>query len=120
MTDGLLAEPLPPADVIIMGHILHDWDLDQKRMLLDKAYTALPKGGALIVYEAIIDEAHKQGLRVMAHVFYLEDAKDLVRAGVDGFAHLVLELTKDLDRLGLVLPRFVRATRMQHDHRSRR
>ena len=39
-----------------MGHILHDWDLDEKRMLLQKAYDALPDGGALIVYEAIIDD----------------------------------------------------------------
>ena len=50
------ADPLPSADVLIMGHILHDWDLDQKRMLLQKAHDALPDGGALIVYEAIIDD----------------------------------------------------------------
>ena len=49
-------DPLPSADVLVMGHILHDWDLDQKRMLLRKAYDALPDGGALIVYEAIIDD----------------------------------------------------------------
>jgi hypothetical protein len=53
-------EPLPTADVITMGHILHDWDLDQKRMLLDKAYQALPEGGALIVFEALIDDERKQ------------------------------------------------------------
>jgi hypothetical protein len=50
------ADALPRADVLIMGHILHDWDLEQKRLLLQKAYDALPKGGALIVYEAIIDD----------------------------------------------------------------
>jgi len=49
-------DPLPSADVLIMGHILHDWELDQKRLLLQKAYDALPTGGALIVYEAIIDD----------------------------------------------------------------
>lgn len=49
-------DPLPRADVLIMGHILHDWALDQKRALLAKAYAALPPGGALIVYEAIIDD----------------------------------------------------------------
>jgi len=48
--------PLPSADVIMMGHILHDWDLDTKRMLIAKAYEAIPKGGAYIVYEAIIDD----------------------------------------------------------------
>lgn len=50
------ADPLPSADVLVMGHILHDWDLDEKRLLLRKAYEALPDGGALIVYEAIIDD----------------------------------------------------------------
>lgn len=49
-------DPLPTADVVTMGHILHDWDLEQKRMLIRKAYGALPVGGALIVYESIIDD----------------------------------------------------------------
>jgi hypothetical protein len=53
-------EPLPNTDVLIMGHILHDWTLDEKMMLLRKAYDALPSGGALIVHEAIIDDARKQ------------------------------------------------------------
>ena len=53
-------EPLPSADVITMGHILHDWDLDQKRMLIGKAYDALPAGGALIVFEALIDDERRQ------------------------------------------------------------
>ncbi|MGA3202406.1 MAG: methyltransferase [Bryobacteraceae bacterium] len=48
--------PLPPADVILMGHILHDWGLDDKRMLIRRAYDAVPEGGALIVYESIIDD----------------------------------------------------------------
>ncbi len=47
---------LPKADVVLMGHILHDWDLATKRMLITKAYDALPSGGALVVYEAIIDD----------------------------------------------------------------
>ena len=50
------ADPLPTADVLVMGHILHDWDLDEKRVLLKKAYDALPDGGALIVYDSIIDD----------------------------------------------------------------
>lgn len=53
-------EPLPPADVITMGHILHDWNLDEKRMLLSKAYQVLPAGGALIVFEALIDDERRQ------------------------------------------------------------
>ena len=53
-------DPLPKADVITMGHILHDWDLETKRMLIRKAYEALPPGGAFIVYEALIDDDRSQ------------------------------------------------------------
>jgi hypothetical protein len=49
-------DELPTADVLVMGHILHDWDLTQKRTLLAKAYAVLPPGGALVVYEALIDD----------------------------------------------------------------
>ena len=52
-------DPLPKTDVLIMGHILHDWDLNEKMLLLRKAYQALPSGGALIVHEALIDDARK-------------------------------------------------------------
>ena len=45
------ADPLPAADVLVMGHILHDWGLDKKQLLLAKAYEALPLGGALIIYD---------------------------------------------------------------------
>lgn len=57
---SFFTDDLPAADVITMGHILHDWDLDQKRMLIGKAYDALPEGGALIVYESIIDDDRSQ------------------------------------------------------------
>jgi hypothetical protein len=53
-------DPLPEADVLVMGHILHDWNLDEKMMLLSKAVNALPKGGSLIVYEALIDDDRRQ------------------------------------------------------------
>jgi hypothetical protein len=49
-------QPLPNADVILMGHILHDWGIDDKRMLIRKAYEAVPEGGAFIVYESLIDD----------------------------------------------------------------
>lgn len=53
---SFLTDPLPKADVVMMGRILHDWDLPTKRILIQKAYDALPPGGAFIVYEAIIDD----------------------------------------------------------------
>ncbi len=52
-------EELPKTDVIIMGHILHDWDLAKKRMLIEKAYRALPDGGAFIAFDAIIDDERR-------------------------------------------------------------
>jgi hypothetical protein len=57
---SFFTDPLPAADVLIMGHILHDWNLDEKRMLLAKALAALPPGGALIVYDAIIDDERRR------------------------------------------------------------
>jgi hypothetical protein len=47
---------VPNADVVLMGHILHDWDLPTKKMLIRKAFDAVPRGGALIVYDSIIDD----------------------------------------------------------------
>lgn len=49
-------EEFPKADVITMGNILHDWGTEDKKMLIQKAYNALPQGGALIVIENIIDD----------------------------------------------------------------
>jgi trans-aconitate methyltransferase len=51
-----LRDGLPTADVLIMGRVLHNWDLPTKRMLLNKAYHALNPSGALIVYERLIDD----------------------------------------------------------------
>ena len=53
-------DPLPEADVLVLGHILHDWNLEEKRALLKKAYDTLPAGGALIVYEALIDDERRE------------------------------------------------------------
>ncbi|WP_205746186.1 MULTISPECIES: methyltransferase [Dyella] len=54
------ADALPQADVLVMGHILHDWNLAEKKQLLAKCYAALPEGGSLIVYDSIIDDARKE------------------------------------------------------------
>ncbi len=55
-----LEDPLPSADVLIIGHVLHDWGFDVKRSLLEKAYDALPDDGLLIVYGSIIDDERKE------------------------------------------------------------
>jgi SAM-dependent methyltransferase len=51
-----LVDELPAADVLVFGHVLHDWGLDAKRLLIDKAYRALPPEGAIICYDAVIDD----------------------------------------------------------------
>ncbi len=55
-------DPLPQADVVMMGHILHDWNLDEKKLLIKRAFDAVPDGGALIVYEAIIDDDRRENV----------------------------------------------------------
>ena len=55
-----LTDELPRADVITMGMILHDWNLDRKKQLIRAAYEALPAGGALIVIENLIDDARRE------------------------------------------------------------
>ena len=53
---SFFTDPLPQVDVIMMGHILHDWNLEEKKMLVRKAYESLPEGGAFIAYDSIIDD----------------------------------------------------------------
>jgi uncharacterized protein YijF (DUF1287 family) len=55
-------DPLPQAEVLIMGHILHDWNLAEKHLLLQKAYAALPRHGNLIVYDTMIDDARRRNV----------------------------------------------------------
>src|SRR5580765_5242587 len=59
-TCDFFADPLPKADVITMGMILHDWNLEKKKVLIRKAYDALPQGGAFVVIEALIDDARRE------------------------------------------------------------
>ncbi len=54
------ADPLPKADVITMGMVLHDWNLEKKKHLIKLAFDALPPGGAFIVVEALIDDARRE------------------------------------------------------------
>ncbi len=56
-------DPLPKADVITMGMILHDWNLEKKMHLIRSAYEALPPGGALVAIEALIDDARRENVQ---------------------------------------------------------
>jgi hypothetical protein len=52
-------DALPKVDVIVMGHILHDWDLEEKKRLIRKAYDALPAGGAFLAFDSVIDDERR-------------------------------------------------------------
>jgi hypothetical protein len=54
------SDELPTADVVVLGHILHDWSLDEKKQLLRRIYEALPERGAAIVFESIIDDDRRE------------------------------------------------------------
>ena len=95
-------EPLPSADVITMGHILHDWNLDEKRMLLDKAYQVLPKGGALIVFEALIDDERRQ------NAFGLLMSLNMLIETPGGFDYTGQDCSKWMREVGF------RETRVEH------
>ncbi len=56
-------DPLPEADIITMGMILHDWNLEKKLHLIRAAFEALPKGGALVAIEALIDDARRENIQ---------------------------------------------------------
>jgi len=57
-----LADPLPATDVFILGHVLHDWDSSQNQTLIQKAFDALRPGGAILIYDAMIDDERRQNL----------------------------------------------------------
>jgi hypothetical protein len=56
---NFLEDEFPKADLITLGMILHDWNLDHKKALIAKAYRALPEGGALVAIENIIDDERR-------------------------------------------------------------
>ena len=60
VSGDFLTEPLPQADVITMGMILHDWNLATKQRLIRLAYEALPSGGAFIAVENLIDDERRE------------------------------------------------------------
>jgi hypothetical protein len=99
---NFFSDPLPTADVLVMGHILHDWDLDSKLMLLKKAHDALPDGGALIVYEALIDDDRR------ANAFGLMMSLNMLIETQGGFDYTGKECCEWMREVGF------RQTRVEH------
>jgi len=64
-TGDFFTLPLPNVDVITMGHILHDWNLDEKKMLIRKANDAVNPSGAFVVYDSIIDDRSQNAFGLM-------------------------------------------------------
>jgi cyclopropane fatty-acyl-phospholipid synthase-like methyltransferase len=61
-TGDFFKDPLPKADIIVMGMILHDWNLEKKKRLIRAAYEALPPGGAFVAIEALIDDDRRENV----------------------------------------------------------
>lgn len=95
-------DPLPNVDVIMMGHILHDWGLEEKKMLIRKAYDALPPGGAFIAYDAIIDDNREK------NAFGLLMSLNMLVETPGGFDYTGAECTEWMKEAGF------RETRVEH------
>ena len=81
-------QDLPRVDVLTMGHILHDWNLEEKKMLISKAFAALNPGGALVIYDALIDDDRSRnafGL-LMSLNMLIETPGGFDYTGADGVA----------------------------------
>ncbi len=79
VSGDFFVDDLPSADVVTMGNILHDWNLEKKQLLIRKAYDALPDGGAFIAIENLIDDARRE------HVFGLLMSLNMLIETGDGF-----------------------------------
>ena len=102
LSGSFMEQPLPKADVIMMGHILHDWNLEVKRMLVRKAYEALPEGGAYLVYESIIDDDRSQ------NAFGLLMSLNMLIETADGFDYTGADCCSWMKEAGF------RETRVEH------
>jgi 8-O-methyltransferase len=65
------AGPLPEADVLIYGHVLHDWGPDSRRILLERAYQALPEGGQLVIYDRMLDGTPRDLSKLMYSMTFM-------------------------------------------------
>jgi hypothetical protein len=87
-------DDLPAANVLIMGHVLHNWDLDDKKLLIRKAYEALPSGGALLAYDAVMDEERKH------NAFALLMSLNMLLVTAGGFTYTVAECISWMQEAG--------------------
>jgi len=81
--------------------------VDFIKLWMDDERKTIPVKMSFEISKAIIDQAHKKNLKVVAHVFYLADAKELVRQGVNGFGHMVRDQPVDSELLNMMKARGV-------------
>tara|TARA_B100000678_G_scaffold17835_1_gene13962 strand:- start:2101 stop:3309 length:1209 start_codon:yes stop_codon:yes gene_type:complete len=117
LRDEQHASPLSRARLFVAGPVLNPSTPEQARIAVDEvadmgvdivkirvddnlgSTTKMPEA----VYRAVIDQAHERGLRVAAHLFYLDDAKTLVKAGVDFLAHSIRDVDVDQELINLMV-----------------
>ena len=95
-------DPLPEAQVVIMGHVLHNWSLEQKKILIARAFAALPTGGVLVIYEALIDDERRQ------NAFGMLMSLNMLLVTSGGFVFTGTECAEWLSEAGF------RETRVEH------
>ncbi|MFI6850129.1 acetylserotonin O-methyltransferase [Kitasatospora sp. NBC_00085] len=105
---SFFTDPLPPADVVILGHVLHDWDPEQRSLLVHKAFDAVNPGGTLLVYDRMLDDEpeHAENLVISLDMLLVTDggseypAAEIVEyAGRAGFARTEVTPLGDYDTL---------------------
>lgn len=93
VTSGdFFTDDFPKSDIITMGNILHDWGTNDKKILIKKAYTALPEGGAFVVIENIIDnERNKNAFGLLMSLNMLIETEAGYDFSFSDFDHMVKE-----------------------------
>jgi SAM-dependent methyltransferase len=87
------ADPLPPASVVVIGHVLHDWAADERRALVEKAYAAVRPGGALLIYDRMLDTPPTSQDNLIISL-------DMLLTTRGGAEYPIEECTALLDRVG--------------------
>ncbi|MFF9558164.1 methyltransferase [Streptomyces albus] len=105
---SFFTDPLPRADVVTLGHVLHDWDEQQRGELVAKAYDAVNPGGALLIYDRMLDDTpdHVENLVISLDMLLVTDggseypvSEVVAHAGRAGFASTETLPLSDYDTL---------------------
>lgn len=86
---SFFTDPLPSADVVVLGHVLHDWDPKQRSLLIHKAFDAVNPGGTLLVYDRMLDDEpeHAENLVISLDMLLVTDGgSEYPAAEIIGYA----------------------------------